>query len=82
MQPLLKTVAALGLMLGLGLMSAPDAVSKAHDQGSTSDPGSNVGSETVGDAQGLGSAASGGEGQGPGDSPTGDSPGNSGDAGK
>lgn len=72
MQTLTKTLTALGLVLAMGLASAPEVMAKGHDQGSTTDPGSNVGSETAGPAQGLGGIS--GEGRGPADTAAADSP--------
>lgn len=75
-----KRSAVLGVVLSLGLASASGAFAKAHDQGSTDDPGENVGTQTVGPAQTLGGAL--GQGQGPADTPAGANPGKSEDAGQ
>ena len=55
---------------------ATTALAKGHDQSGTADPGTNVGSETVGPAQGLGSALGNGKDQ------SGQDRGNSGNAGR
>lgn len=39
-----------------GTRTAPEASAKAHNQGLTQSPGSDVGTETVGNSQNLGSA--------------------------
>ena len=45
---------ALGCVVAIGLAST--AIAKGHDQGQTATPGSSVQTETVGPAQGLGTA--------------------------
>ena len=56
-----KLIAGLsGVILAVSMSATSFA--KGHDQGSTANPGTDVGSQTVTSAQGLGSARGGGKG--------------------
>ena len=81
MKTLPKALAALGLALSVGLVPATGAFAKAHDQGQTAQPGSNVGTQTVGPAQGLGSALGNGRSAGEASGGASDAGGNASDAG-
>ncbi|MEX2553619.1 MAG: hypothetical protein WD627_11545 [Actinomycetota bacterium] len=71
---------AWALIASLGLVTAPGVFAKGHNQGATESPGTNVGSQTVGPAQGEGAEQ--GNGKGPADTPAGKAPGNSENAGR
>lgn len=80
MNYIIAPVVALGMAISVGSFLTSDAFAKGHNQGLTSDPGSMVGSETVGPAQGEGAER--GNGKGPANTPAGETPGNSGNAGR
>lgn len=81
MTTLLKYTTAGALALFLTAVGAPEAFAKGHGQGSTPNPGEDVGEETVGPAQGLGSARGNGRDRSTLPGPAQD-PGKSGDAGR
>lgn len=80
MNYIIAPVIALGMALSVGSFFTSDAFAKAHNQGNTDDPGSMVGSETVGPSQGEGAEQ--GNGRAVADTPAGETPGNSGNAGR
>lgn len=87
MNYIIAPVVALGMALSVGSFFTSDAFAKAHNQGigdgspnQDGVPGTNVGSETAGPAQGEGAEQ--GNGKGPADTPAGAEPGNSENAGR
>lgn len=72
------STAALGAALLLALAGASPSFAKGHNQGATSDPGSNVGQETVVNSQQEGAM----QGQGKTAAEAGGNLGKSGDAGR